>query len=81
MFLVGIFCTLEELERRETSRADGRLEGRPLGMARRSDEICHTHGLQYDVTVRTDQQTTVESVDTIVAALRAADCLPGNPAA
>jgi chloramphenicol 3-O phosphotransferase len=80
IFLVGVHCSLQELERRETSRADGRLEGRPLGMARRSDEICHTHGLQYNVTVRTDQQTTAESVDTIVAALRAADCLPGKPA-
>ena len=81
IFLVGIFCSLQELEQRETSRGDGRVEGRPLGMARRSDEICHSHGLQYDVTVRTDQQTTAESVDTIVAALRAADCLPGKPAA
>lgn len=77
-FLVGVFCSLEELERREASRGDGRVEGRPLGLARRSDEICHAHGLEYDVTVWTDRQTVVESVDSIVTALRTAGCLPGK---
>jgi hypothetical protein len=60
------------LERRESSRGDGNTEGRPLGLARRSDEICHSHGLNYDVTV----QSTAESVESIVAALRAAGYLP-----
>ena len=46
-FLVGVFCSLEELERREASRGDGRVEGRPLGLARRSDEVCQVHGLEY----------------------------------
>jgi chloramphenicol 3-O phosphotransferase len=77
-FLVGVFCSLEELERREASRGDGRVEGRPLGLARRSDEVCHLHGLEYDVTVRTDQETVAESVDAIVAALRATGCLPAR---
>ena len=77
-FLVGVFCSLEELERREASRGDGRVEGRPLGLARRSDEICHSHGLEYDMTVWTDRQTVVESVDSIVTALRTAGCLPGK---
>jgi aspartate aminotransferase/aminotransferase len=77
-FSVGVFCSLEELERRESSRGDGRLEGRPLGLARRSDEVCHTHGLDYDVTVRTDQHTVAESVEKVVAGLRAAGCLPGD---
>ena len=77
-FLVGVFCSLEELERREASRGDGRVEGRPLGLARRSDEVCHSHGLEYDVTVRTDQETVAESVDAIVAALRATGCLPAR---
>ena len=72
IFLVGIFCSVAELERREASRADGELEGRPLGLARRSSELCHSHGLNYDVTVWTDQQTTAESVDVIVDALRLA---------
>jgi len=66
---VGVFCSVAELERREASRGDGGLEGRPLGLARRSNELCHSHGLDYDVTVRTDEQTTEESVDAIVAAL------------
>ena len=69
IFSVGVYCSVQELERREASRADGELEGRPLGLARRSSELCHSHGLDYDVTVWTDQQTTEESVDAIVAAL------------
>jgi len=69
IFSVGVYCSVQELERREASRADGELEGRPLGLARRSSELCHSHGLDYDVTVRTDEQTTEESVDAIVAAL------------
>ena len=76
VFSVGVFCSLEELERRESSRGDGGFEGRLLGLARRSDELCHSHGLKYDVTVRTDTHTAAESVDAIVAALRAAGCLP-----
>jgi len=67
--LVGVFCSVSELERRESSRADGRVEGRPAGLARRSSELCHGHGLDYDVRIRTDQQTTAESVDAIIAAL------------
>jgi chloramphenicol 3-O-phosphotransferase len=69
IFSVGVCCSVQELERREASRADGELEGRPLGLARRSNELCHSHGVEYDVTVWTDQQTTEESVDAIVAAL------------
>ena len=68
IFSVGVYCSVQELERREASRADGELEGRPLGLARRSNELCHSHGLEYDVIVWTDQQTTEESVDAIVAA-------------
>ena len=76
--LVGVFCSVEELERRESSRADGRVEGRPAGLARRSSELCHGHGLDYDASIRTDQQSTAESVDTIIAALHAADLLGGT---
>ena len=75
ILLVGVFCSVPELERREASRADGRVEGRPLGLARRSNELCHAHGLDYDVRVRTDQRTTAESVDAIIAALYAANLL------
>jgi len=67
--LVGVFCSVSELERRESSRADGGVEGRPLGLARHSSELCHGQGLDYDVRIRTDQQTTAESVDAIIAAL------------
>ena len=41
IFSVGVYCSVQELERREASRADGELEGRPLGLARRSNELCH----------------------------------------
>ncbi|MCE9543768.1 MAG: chloramphenicol phosphotransferase CPT family protein [Verrucomicrobia bacterium] len=69
---VGVYCSVAELERRETMRGDGGVEGRPLGLARRSDELCHSHNLTYDVTVRTDECSTAESVDVIMAALRGA---------
>ena len=35
-FLVGVFCDVDEMERREAYRSDGSVEGRPLGLARRS---------------------------------------------
>jgi chloramphenicol 3-O phosphotransferase len=79
IFSVGVYCSVQELERREASRADGELEGRPLGLARRSNELCHSHGLAYDVTVWTDQQSTEESVDAIIAALFSSnDSVPGH---
>lgn len=62
-------CSLEELERRESFRGDGGVESRLLGLARRSDELCHDH-IDDRVTVRTDQQTTAQSVATIIDALR-----------
>jgi len=70
VFRVGFVCSLEELERRESSRGDGDVEDRPRGLARRSDELCHSHQLDYDVTVTTDRQTTAESVESVVTALR-----------
>jgi chloramphenicol 3-O phosphotransferase len=80
VFLVRVECSLAELERRESSRGDGKVEGRPLGLARRSDELCHAHALPYDVTVQTDRQTTDESVTAILAALQGAGCMPLRPA-
>ena len=73
---VRVDCDLAELERRESYRADGELEGRPLGLARRSDELCHSHGIDYDVVVSTSAQSTDESVDAVLAALTAAGLLP-----
>jgi chloramphenicol 3-O phosphotransferase len=69
--VVGVHCSLVELERRESSRADGKVEGRPLGLARRSDELCHAHPLAYDITVHTDQEPTAQSVESIVTAMQA----------
>ena len=66
---VGVHCSVTEMERREASRADGGVEGRPLGLARRSDELCHGDHLHYDISVWSDQQTTAEAVNIIVKAL------------
>lgn len=76
IFTVGVFCSVAELERRESSRGDGRVEGRPLGLARRSAELCHAHNLPYDVTVETDWQTREESVAKILAGLRQRGFMP-----
>ena len=69
IFTVGVHCSVTELERRESFRGDGKVEGRPLGLARRSDELCHAHPMVYDVTVQTDVESTDRSVDRIIAAL------------
>ena len=68
-FLVGVFCDVDEMERREACRSNGGVEGRPLGLARRSADLCHAHELEYDVVIHTDRQTTDEAVDLIMAAL------------
>jgi len=78
LFCVGVSCDVAELERRESSRGDGGVEGRPQGLARRSAELCHSHHLCYDVTVATDQQTTAESLAAILAALHAKGLLTGK---
>ncbi len=69
VLLVGVHCSVEELEQRESSRADGGVEGRPRGLARRSNELCHSHGLVYDVDIWTDRQTTAESVEMVINAM------------
>ena len=69
-FFVGVYCAVEELERREVSRSDGQLEVRPLGLARRGDELVHSHGLDYDVIVHSDVESTEESVESILSAMR-----------
>jgi hypothetical protein len=69
-------CDLAELERRESFRGDGKLEGRPLGLARRSDELCHGHELPYNIAVHTDRQTTEQSVAAIIAALQSGGFMP-----
>jgi len=76
VLLVGVHCSVEELERREAFRADGGLEGRPRGLARRSNELCHAHGLDYDVNVWTDRESTAESVEALLVAMASADSIP-----
>lgn len=69
--LVGVHCSLAELEQRESGRGDGCLEERPRGLARRSDELCHAYGLAYDVTVDTTSESTAESVHRVLKLMRA----------
>ena len=79
VFSVGVECEVAELERREAWRGDGQLEGRPLGLARRSDELCHGHDLAYDVVVHTDRQPTEVSVEAIVSAMRDRGLVTAQP--
>lgn len=58
-FYVGIFCPLDELERRERDRGD-----RPIGLARAQFEIVHK-GCQYDLTVNTNDHSSVECASMI----------------
>ena len=81
VFMVRVECDLAELERRESFRGDGKLEGRPLGLARRSDELCHAHALPYNITVHTDRQTTDQSVAAITAALLSSGLMPSGAGA
>ena len=76
---VRVDCDLADLERRESSRADGNLEGRPAGLARRSDELCHSHGIEYDVRVSTSTQSIEESVATVIATLDAIGFAESQP--
>ncbi|MCW3060298.1 MAG: chloramphenicol phosphotransferase [Capsulimonas sp.] len=67
---VGVFCPLDELERREIARGDRR-----PGYARSHYDIVHTH-TPYDVHVDTALQTTDESVASIKMALASPPELP-----
>lgn len=64
ILMVGAYCDVDELARREKERGD-----RPLGLARRSSELVHTHGLRYDITVNlTDTTLFEENVQKILTA-------------
>ncbi|MFB7655970.1 MULTISPECIES: chloramphenicol phosphotransferase CPT family protein [unclassified Streptomyces] len=65
--LVGVHCSLEELERRERERGD-----RPTGLAARQFHHVHAHGL-YDIECDT---TTASAVD---CARQISDFLPQRP--
>ena len=75
IFAIGTYCAVDEMERREAERSDGGIEVRPLGLARRSAALCHTHNINYDVVIHTDQQSTDEAVDLIIDALGEAGVL------
>ena len=60
---VGVYCPLEEVERREIARGD-----RKPGYARSQYELVHTHA-PYDTAVDTALQTTEQCVETITQLL------------
>ena len=66
---------VDEMERREADRGDGGLEVRPLGLARRSADLCHSHDMKYDIVINTDQQDTDDAVDLIINAMDRAGIL------
>lgn len=61
--LVGVRCSLEELQRRERARGD-----RPPGLAARQFQHVHAHGL-YDITCDTTAATALECARQIRAFL------------
>lgn len=61
IFLVGVHCPLDELERRERARGD-----RPLGDARRDFAVTHTYGA-YDIEVDA-LQPAEQNAATVIAA-------------
>ncbi len=67
---VGVYCPLEELERREITRGD-----RPSGYARSQVELVHTHA-PYDAEVNTITQTTEEAISVIRTVLASSPPLP-----
>ena len=67
---VGVFCPLDELERREMARGD-----RQPGYARSHYDIVHSHA-PYDIHVDTALQTIDECVASIKAALASPPELP-----
>lgn len=65
--LVGVHCSLEELERREQTRGD-----RPAGLAARQFTRVHAHGV-YDLTCDTTATPAAECARLIK------EFLPGRP--
>ncbi len=61
IYLVGVHCSLEELERREKARGN-----REIGLARKQFDIVHRHGF-YDVEVNTATMTPQECAATVLA--------------
>ena len=63
VWLIGVYCSLEELERREAMRAD-----RDPGTAREQYESIHAHAL-YDMTVDTSKRDATECANEIAEAI------------
>lgn len=67
---VGVYCPLDELERREAARGD-----RPPGYARSHYDAVHTHAL-YDARVDTSSQTLEEAVVSVRRMLASPPAVP-----
>ncbi len=67
---VGVYCPLEEVERREVARGDRR-----PGYGRSMYDVVHTHA-PYDAAVDTYAQTTAEAIDIIEALLASPPPVP-----
>ena len=69
-YCVGVYCPLEELERREIARGD-----RKPGYSRSHYDAVHTHA-PYDLAVDTAAQTTEECVQSVAEMLAAPPSVP-----
>ena len=67
---VGVYCPLEEAERREIARGD-----RQPGYSRSQFDLVHTHA-PYDAAVDTLAQTTAEAISVIEALLASPPPVP-----
>jgi chloramphenicol 3-O phosphotransferase len=77
VFLVGVRCTLDVAEQRESARAPTeRQKGVPIDLRVPEFELVHSHGA-YDVEVDTSASTVSDAVERIQAALAA----PPSPSA
>ncbi len=63
VFHLGVYCPLDELERRERARGD-----RVIGRTRGLYDIVHNLGVSYDLTVDTSQQSTNEIISQVLRA-------------
>ncbi len=67
---VGVYCPLEEAERREIARGDRR-----AGYSRSQYDLVHTHA-PYDAAVDTFAQTAAEAINAIEALLSSPPAVP-----
>lgn len=72
VYFVGVFCDLEELERREKSRGD-----RIIGLARGQIDLVHKHKKYYDLIVDATNSDPAVCAQTIFNYIKTTSCPQG----